>query len=432
MVNILIDKINSRFEYISKILFEYILKADYQIIEKKDFDLKKNNLTIHINYSNEIETLSVNIPNASFLNKNKLFEIDFETVDDVFPRLFFLKNENYDIDFDLFSASFYLITEYEKYLKAELDEHDRYNESAIKVYQNKWYRKPLINIYAEFLWTKLKEKFPELKREKTKFSYDFTFDVDQPWAYLNKGFYTYIGFIKDILKFDFKNFKNRFKAVASGVDPFDVYDFIFKKCPAEKTTFFFLISGNSKYDERFTLKNKYLRKLINEISEKGCKIGIHPSYNSYKDKELLEFEKKELEKILNKKVFYSRQHFLRYQLPQTFEYLDDIGIEHEFTSSMISNVGFKNFIAVTFPWFNLVENRITNLMIHPTMVMDATLKNYLDYSPQEAVESVERIIEECKKVNGNFVLLWHNSSLGESFGWEGWKDVFNKIIDKLK
>ena len=42
---------------------------------------------------------------------------------------------------------------------------------------------------------------------------------------------------------------------------------------------------------------------------------------------------------------------------------------------------------------------------------------------------VGTLIKEVKAVNGTFILLWHNESLSDKKPWEGWKGVYEDIID---
>jgi hypothetical protein len=61
--------------------------------------------------------------------------------------------------------------------------------------------------------------------------------------------------------------------------------------------------------------------------------------------------------------------------------------------------------------------------------MDGTLNEYLKLSPNEAIEKINKIISEIKKVNGTFISLWHNSSLSEQKKWYGWTEVYEKLIE---
>jgi hypothetical protein len=62
------------------------------------------------------------------------------------------------------------------------------------------------------------------------------------------------------------------------------------------------------------------------------------------------------------------------------------------------------------------------------MVMDRTLKDYLNLSEAQAVDTVKTIVENVKAVGGQFTLLWHNDALSNSGEWEGWHEVFEDIV----
>ena len=71
---------------------------------------------------------------------------------------------------------------------------------------------------------------------------------------------------------------------------------------------------------------------------------------------------------------------------------------------------------------------MTSLKIHPFAVMDATLKYYMKVPPGEAMNHILPLIEEVRKVNGDFISLWHNESLSESKMWSGWRNVYEQMV----
>ncbi|MEO0405439.1 MAG: hypothetical protein AAF193_11260, partial [Bacteroidota bacterium] len=85
-----------------------------------------------------------------------------------------------------------------------------------------------------------------------------------------------------------------------------------------------------------------------------------------------------------------------------------------------------------FPWYDLSLERETPLEIIPFTVMDATLNMYQNVAPEDAVQHVTELIDECKNVGGQFITLWHNESLSEKWKWQGWSQVLDQILEAAK
>ncbi|MCC6683775.1 MAG: hypothetical protein IT247_01765, partial [Bacteroidia bacterium] len=106
------------------------------------------------------------------------------------------------------------------------------------------------------------------------------------------------------------------------------------------------------------------------------------------------------------------------------------GIEHEYSMGYAEQAGFKASTARSFKFFDLVHNKQTQLTVHPFMLMDVTLKNYMGLSIEEAMEVTSKIIQQVKQVNGELISLWHNESLSDYGEWKGWRTVYEQLINK--
>jgi hypothetical protein len=60
--------------------------------------------------------------------------------------------------------------------------------------------------------------------------------------------------------------------------------------------------------------------------------------------------------------------------------------------------------------------------------MDGTLGDYLNVSADQAMPYIAPLIQEVKAVNGTFISLWHNESLGNEGRWTGWHTVYEEMI----
>jgi hypothetical protein len=418
-----------RLVYICNVIFDRLLECSYRIIIGKEASAPgpPSEKRIYYSFPAPAGTGSISMANAGLLFETEIRQEKPRIARKNCIELYFSNEEgqvNFDIGFDLFSSAFYLLTEYEHHISPEYDVHGRYKESRLA----EWYAIPALHEYAALLAGRLGIPLP-----KRKFSYEITFDIDAPWLYRAKPLWLNLaGMTRDLLRLRLKEVFLRTEVIAGAKDPYNVYDEIFAEVPVEKLVFFFLIDRNSDKDERYTHTNKPYRALILQIKKRGAAIGIHPSYTSYLDEKRIVHEKKMLEEISGAEVNKTRMHFLKYRLPETYRYLEQSGIREDYTGCPVNGIGFKHFIALPFPWFDLLANRESGLMLHPTMAMDRSLQKYMRLDPQEAVAATRKIINTTMAYGGHFVLLLHNNSLSEQAEWKGWKKFFTDIVHDLK
>lgn len=63
--------------------------------------------------------------------------------------------------------------------------------------------------------------------------------------------------------------------------------------------------------------------------------------------------------------------------------------------------------------------------------MDVALKNGMRLNAEQAKQEIISLIDEVKKVEGEFVSVWHNESLSDYKEWQGWRDVYGTQIEYI-
>jgi hypothetical protein len=115
-------------------------------------------------------------------------------------------------------------------------------------------------------------------------------------------------------------------------------------------------------------------------------------------------------------------------MPETYQSYVDAGIRYDYTMGYADEPGFRAGIARPFHFYDLLKEKRTALTVIPFQVMDGTLRQYLHLSPDAAMVVVRSLISATRRSGGLFVSVWHNTSLTETNGWEGWRKVFEETL----
>jgi hypothetical protein len=433
MLLIYTPKITSRHKYIFKLFFNEIHQIKFQITEREDefkvFDGAK------LNYSNTSFENEIFIESIGLLNEKGINQQDINVSPQNNIPAFFQSQSDSSMGFDVFSASFYLVSRYEEYLPFVKDIHQRFQAENSLAYKHDFLQKPLINIWAKSLMQKIKQKHPDLEVIFPTYNYISTIDIDNAFYYLEKGFVRSLaGFFTSLFSFDFNGIQQRF-AVLLGKqkDPYDTYDAQLKlqKEYNLKVIYFILLADYGLNDKNISFTKRKFQLLIKRLADYAS-IGIHPSYGSNTNFAKLPKEIKRLEGITKREVTKSRQHFLKLTLPETYNQLVDFGIRDDYTMGFASAIGFRASICSAYTFYNLDTETILPIKIHPFAVMDATLLYYLKLSPEQSLTQISALIEEVKNVNGTFISLWHNDTFSNYKQWEGWEIVYKEMIKLAK
>lgn len=427
MVLIYSPVISPKLAYTTKLLFKGLLGVDYRLTNNRDVFLSANDA--RINYSNETISNSVAIKPNGFLNESTVAKTT-PLIGKWGETITLFADEGKEIPFDIFSAVFFLTSRYEEYTEPVRDLHGRFAAKQSFSYKNNFLQLPLVNIWANKLRQTLNSTF-NLNIEKAAYNYISTLDIDHVFYYKYKPLLRNIlGGAKQLLTADFSNFAIRTRTLFSGTDPNDIYNWLFAEHEKHNTQslFFFLLGDkNLPYDPTPIFHNQEVKNIIQDIAKKST-IGIHPSYNSFNNIEVVQKEKQRLEDITGQLIKHSRQHYLRFSLPETYRVLAACGIENEYSMGYADHVGYRAGIASPFNWFDLEKNIETSLVVHPFEVMDVTLKNYMQQSIEQAKETILQLNRPVQENGGTFMSLWHNESLSDVGQWKNWREVYQLLL----
>ena len=429
-------------KYVLDYIFDEVFEIpfDIEIHDQKHIEINYQIKSIHLNAD------FFNNANENWLNKKSMptlplpiWELQKDNivsncVDQSLPILFGQPGFNtscnsFFIKSDLFGSIFFMLSRYEEIIISTKDSHDRVSANSSIAHKADFLHRPIVNEYIEVLWFFLKKQWPNLKRKQRMFTKYISCDVDHiidPASFSLK---------KTIKRFFARVFRDRLFAQAF-LDVLNYFSIKFgiyrydsclqgikkiielnSKVGNEVTFNFIPLETHKDFDRNILFNTDKGREIIELIVTSGHKIGFHPGYDTFDN--LNSFEESFLTftsnlKLLNISTNYigGRQHYLRYDISRTPLIWNKMKLKYDSSLAYAEKAGFRCGICYEFPMYDLINRKTLSLIQRPLTIMEGTIIDYEGLGlSQEAVSRFNYFKNLCKQFNGDFVLLWHNSSL---------------------
>ncbi len=312
---------------------------------------------------------------------------------------------------DIFASSFFMLTRWEEHTNKKRDMHSRFPGEESTAYKNNFLNRAVVDEYVEMLWNMMQKLGYKGERKSQKFEPVLTHDVDSlNHPYRNRA--SVKALFGDVLKR--KNpalAYKRFKYIVSS-NPIDTFDFLMDQSESIgiKSHFYFM-SSNSELpeDQKNYLESTLFSDTISKIKKRGHIIGFHPGYSAYNDESRWLFEKQMLEEAVQQEVFEGRQHYLRMDVTKTLPIWDKNNMKTDSTLGYADKEGFRCGTGEPFNVFDFLKRKKLNLKERPLIVMDATLCQYQNLSPEQLYKVFQYYISVGKKYRTTITMLFHNS-----------------------
>ncbi|MBO4751565.1 MAG: polysaccharide deacetylase family protein [Bacteroidales bacterium] len=434
MLLIYTPRITNRLGYTLNVMFRYMLSTEFTITTNAATFEKHEGAKLAYGPNRLAE-------GAPFVRaKGLLFETNMAEQElrpykeDGLAKLFPTYDKSSDINFDPFAAAFYMLTRYEEYMPHRNDEHGRFMAQESIAYKEGFLQQAVVDRWALEVRDAILKYYPDYAFAERKYEFVETVDIDAAYCYKNKGLVrTLMGIGRDLVKKEYHaELRERLQVLrGKEADPFDTFDYIlsFKKRHRDMHLIFFVLLGDyGVYDKPISFLNNEFQDLLKHLCD-YAKIGIHPSYNSMSKPHLIDIEMERLSDIVHRRIVRSRFHFLRLQFPLSYRSLIKAGIKHDYTMGYADTPGYRAGTATPYPFYDLSRDEETQLTVHPFILMDTTLQKYMALKPAEAKKVIRKQIDEAKAVGSVFNCIWHNQNLCDLYGWAGWREVYEDMIE---
>lgn len=339
-------------------------------------------------------------------------------------------SDGYVIDYDILGLTYWMLSRREEVEHGKGDRYDRFSTHVSHAFQHGYLDRPVVDEWLFILRQAVQRQWPELQLRPLHYSMRVSHDVDEPSRYAFKSLRALTRVVAiDVLRHgDWSaplralhvKLKGQRRLVAG--DPANTFDWLMGMSERYglKSAFYFICGRtNPAMDADYELEWPAIRALLREINGRGHEIGLHPSFETYRQAELIEAEVQRLKTVcaeegVQQAEWGGRMHYLRWAHPLTMRAWEQAGMTYDSTLGYADMPGFRCGTCHEYPAFDPVEGRQLNLRIRPLIAMEVTVMSttYMGLGQgAEAVAQFEALIRACRAVGGCFTLLWHNSNL---------------------
>lgn len=354
---------------------------------------------------------------------------------------FLAEGANALLGLDVFGSAFFMLTRYEELIDPSRDARNRFPASASLAAKSNFLMRPIINEYLEVLWAALTHAFPRLNKNVRSFRVFLSHDVDQPFGGAGRSIVNVARSMAGDIK--------KHRPVSSALQRAKAYlqrdfehdfcnTFDFLMTESEKRGFvsaFYFISGHSggRIDGDYELEQPHIQALLREIHARGHEIGLHPSYNTFRNGSQLIAEFNRLRAVcaelkIQQTAWGGRQHYLRWENPTTWQIWHDAGLAYDSSLTFSDSVGFRAGICYEYPVFDLKQRQQLALRERPLVIMEVSLWDYMGIPETDVDNAYERILplmQTCHRFQGDFSLLWHNNN----FRFPAQKVLYTRLLE---
>lgn len=431
MLLVYTHKITPRLTYTFKHICKRILGLDVKFTSKVEDFIAHDSLKM--SYTKQPLSNEVFVRSNELLFEQGLSDLDINVQDWDNTKGFFAAGERSHLPFDIFAASFYLLSRYEEYMPHVKDEFGRFMAKESLAYKNRFLNQPVVDIWAYKLRDALQKKFPNFVFKSRSYNIKPVIDVPMAYYFRQKGLLRTIGgTLNDLGRFKLRQLYQRYLVLMGFKrDPYDTFKWIItkqKQCEF-KFMVLFLIGDYSTYDKNINANKKQFVSLIKSVAD-YCDVGIKASYFSLNDIKILKKEKQKMEAIVNTDLKAVRHSFSKLNLPISYRNLVELEIHQDFTMGYIDTLGFRAGTCTPFQFYDLDYEVQTPLQINPYHCLDFALLKY--QSELDKTEHLQKLVDEVKAVNGTFIPIFHNYTFSDSSRWQGYRSLFNLILESAE
>ena len=428
MILIYTHQLNARIRYVFTHFFETYTFNPIQITNVLETFIAHNGPK----FSYTIRKLS----NEFFVQANSLlFEQGVREQDIKISRwqttpVFFPCNEDSSIPYDIFAATFYMLSRYEEHIPHLKDDMSRFYTSGSLAGKHNFANKPVVDMWARQFLDHFSVVFPETQIKPSKGILQTILEVPEAYAYKSKSMLRTLvesGF--DFFNLRFVKLFERFAVRLSfRPDPLDNYLSWIELHQKQKipTKVMFMFARPSANDRNISIfKHRFLKR-VKDVAD-YVPTSILASYQSTDQPHLLQIEVNRLSEIIHHPLKDIRQHLIRLRFPTTYDCFAKLGFVNDYSLQFVDYLGYRAGTGFPFQFYNLSKEQRSNLLIHPVVAHEAILRS------KRYPRIARRLLEQCKTYNREYgtplTLVLTNNIMDKRIKNKPWRRMFTDFLE---
>ncbi len=408
----------------------------------------KRILGLEVDFTSKIETfIAHDGPKFSYGKQPLREEFYFQSVDLLFERglndieikvfswedtkcFYKVKNIKSALPFDIFAATFYLLSRYEEYQPHIKDDLGRFMAVDSIGFVSGFLEDPVVDIWAYKFKDILLKRYPNIKFEDKKFSCIPLVSVSETFAYKRKGMMRSIGgAIRDLWQLKFIELTDRFKVLMNfKKDPYDTFDFMInmQKKHKGRLKVLFGLGDYSHYEKNISHNDLVHKSIIKHVAD-YVDVGLKISYEAISDLLILKKEKIRAESIINQQVRISACSFSKIKLPEAYRNFVELEIEQDYSMGYVNKSGFRAGTCTPFLFYDIDYEVQTPLIVYSFCFRCQDHENNTD---ENSIKSeMISYYNKVKKVNGVFIPIFSNRLFGEMNNQVFWESILEFVLN---
>ena len=352
----------------------------------------------------------------------KLQTLDVESLDG-FP-IFFKTQVDSFFSFDIFAASFFLLSRYEEALPHIKTPQGFFDPAQSIAGQYGFLELPVVDLWVKHLQKNLTVAFPEFfntNDEKKKSIKNVLIEVLVPFRYKHRSLLVSLSdFFKSLWTFDllqlFEQLAVLFRIKEDPFNTFNTWKSFFKSSTVSPKIFF-LFSESSSFQSTVSIFNLSYQKIIKTMSDLFS-LGLLVSVKSQlKASDFLELEKNNFESLTHKPISDIRMSSEIQNLNTVYESLVVQEFNSDYSMGYQKTFGFRAGTATPFYFYSLSNEFQLPLKIIPIITTEMGLKIM---SPEKAFQLLNDIHENLPLSSSSLTIVISNrffSPIDENKSW---------------